>query len=1442
MDWRFPLALLLLGGAVPLIVFLHSLKPRGLKVGTTTLFLWERILRERPLGTRLGWLLRHNLLLILQLLAALAIIAALADPVLRYFGSSAGDVIAVIDLSASMKARGKSGTRFDQARRELLALIDELPSAGKMMVIGAGPQPRLLAPFTADKRRLRELARGLQATDAAGRVRDAILFAHVFLKRASADRVVVISDGAFNGVEEFAKPAAHYRFMQVGGGSDNVGIVGFEVRRRGEADGAAEILVRLRNFTEKPRQLPLVVKANEKILVRESIALDANERRVLIYPYDGSLNGVLTARLEIDDDFATDNQAFLALNDRPPLRVLYVGPGNRYLAQLLRFFPQVQLTSAPHWEPESLRALPPFDLVIFDRVPAPALPAGNFILIDTVAPNLPLAADGKIRNPRPSASLEKHPITEGLNLGDVRIDEAIRLKSRGEGLALARAEQTPLIYLFDKGGLRALVIGFDLLASDLPLRVAFPVLFHNALEWFQPQRLEFPAQWTEAGAPMALSLAQGEERLEITLPDGKHETFNHPAASFAFADTVQSGVYNFQSAGRAGRFAVNLFDEEESQIRPRINLSGRTQPGADATATMDDAGFSLWPTLLILVLAVLTIELFLAWRQSLTLYPIALRAVALAVVAFALVNPRLFSAATALDVILGVDLSRSVGQEGREKALEILQAAARLKAPDTRTGLLTFGRAPEWEWLPREQVPAGEFGARLDRDQTDIQAALEAAAAQIGEGRQGKILLVSDGNENRDAAARALPMLRAQGVQVWTLPVGLRGRNEIYLSDLSLPRQVDSAEGFEIRGAIESLREAPARLRLLRDGVLVAEREVRLKAGSNAAVFRDSLTARGQHSYELLVESPDDNLAENNLLQGVVTVKGPPRVLLVSGQPDSQGIIAKVLQVQGYAVVEATPAAQSLTVAELSAYDLLVLDNVPAFQLSYAKMESIEKYVRDLGGGLLVIGGSQSYGAGGYFRTPLERILPVDMRPPARLEMPHVALLFVLDKSGSMGAGSEGSTKLDLAKAAAIAAADIMNPTDQVGILAFDAAWDWALPFRQVGKGEWISEKLSSLQSDGGTDLYKAMIEAYRGIAAKQAAIKHVIVLSDGLTDKADFQSLVSRMARDGITVSTVSVGNDADVQLMANIAKDGKGRGYVALDPETIPQIFTTETLLISRDLLIEKPAAPSIVAAAGPLKGLPQTNLPTLRGYVLTYPKPRAELLMRADKDPLLVSWRYGVGRVTAFTSDLSGRWGRDWIAWQAFPQWASQVARDAMRKIVDTKTRAEFSADGDSIKIIADLTANDGRFLNFLNLKANVTAPNQPSQEQAFQQTAPGRYEGKFSAAARGVHFVTLYADGGADGPHPVATIPYVVPYPREYRELKANLSLLSRLAEETGGEMLGAEKFQAGLERLYRPAPGKASQGRETWWPLAGVGLFFFLADLIFRQWPARRQVG
>ncbi|MDH3443728.1 MAG: hypothetical protein OEN50_07385, partial [Deltaproteobacteria bacterium] len=245
----------------------------------------------------------------------------------------------------------------------------------------------------------------------------------------------------------------------------------------------------------------------------------------------------------------------------------------------------------------------------------------------------------------------------------------------------------------------------------------------------------------------------------------------------------------------------------------------------------------------------------------------------------------------------------------------------------------------------------------------------------------------------------------------------------------------------------------------------------------------------------------------------------------------------------------------------------------------------------------------------------------------------------------------------------------------------------------------------------------------------------------------------------------------------------------------------------------------------------------------YVLTYPKQRSELLMKAGEDPLLVAWRHGLGRVMAFTSDLSGRWGREWLAWHAVPQWAGQLARDTMRKIVDTRMRADFHPDGDSVRVSADFITPEGNFMNHLKLFGNITAPSRTTQQNAFQQSAPGRYEGKFTPAGRGIHFVTLFAENSTgEPPLALATIPYVAPYPKEYRELRPNLALLSRLAEETGGEMLDPEDLEAGLRRLYTPSPGKAARGHETWWPLAGAGMFLFLADLVMRSWPRQALMG
>jgi uncharacterized membrane protein len=671
------------------------------------------------------------------------------------------------------------------------------------------------------------------------------------------------------------------------------------------------------------------------------------------------------------------------------------------------------------------------------------------------------------------------------------------------------------------------------------------------------------------------------------------------------------------------------------------------------------------------------------------------------------------------------------------------------------------------------------------------------------------------------------------------LPVDLaRGRNEILLTDLILPQEVDNAQTFDARAAVQSLRNARARLKLLRDGALLSEREVPLTQGKNWFRMEQNLRRPGVHTFELAVESAADTFPENNVLQGIVKVKGPPRVLYLHAREETQRFLARALSVQGYSVVQAAANQAALSLPELSAFDLVVLDNVPAYQLAQHGMEELEKYVRDLGGGLIVVGGSQSYGAGGYLKTPLERVVPLGMRPPSQVDLPHVALLFVLDKSGSMGGGEQGMSKLDLAKSSALAAADLLNPHDQIGILLFDAQWEWLLPFRPVGKGEWLSDRLASVQSDGGTDMYKALVEAQRSLAVKTAPIRHVLVLSDGLTDKMDFASLVGKMVAGGITVSTVALGKDADVGLMAFIARVGKGRAYVTLDQSSVPQIFTTETLLAARDLIVEKPMQPSVVQSVGPLQGIAVDRVPVVRGYVLTYPKAHADLLMKVGEDPLLASWRYGLGRVVAFTSDLSGKWGRDWVQWVEFPRWAAQLARSVRTKAADTRVKIEIQQEENEAKSIVDVFASGGGFGNHLSLKGAVTGGDQPTQERVLRQIAPGRYEGHFSGLKRGIHVFTVYEAGTGSEPALALNLPFISSYSKEYQQLQPNVPLLSRLAEGTGGEMLDPERLEEGIKRLLRPAPKAAQAAQDTWWPLSGLGLLLFLGDLALRRWPVK----
>jgi len=795
-----------------------------------------------------------------------------------------------------------------------------------------------------------------------------------------------------------------------------------------------------------------------------------------------------------------------------------------------------------------------------------------------------------------------------------------------------------------------------------------------------------------------------------------------------------------------------------------------------------------------------------------------------------------------LSLVFLLDQSRSISAEARQRALRVVETVrGRLGRGDSAV-LVRFGAAAETETLEPD-VPVPEEGGDVEPGATNIGAALQDGLAQAVPGGALRILLLTDGNENRGSADAAAVVAKSMGARVFPLPLGgpLRG-TEVSVEEVRAPERVRQAEAHEVTVMVQSRTAVSARVTLLRDAAPIATRVEELSPGENAVQFTGSFPERGLHTWDALVEAPGDGVPQNNHNRRFVEVSGPPQVLYVSKPGKGSPSFLSALSAQGIGVVSTTATALPGTMSGYLPYDALILDNVPGYGISTEKMETIAQYVRDAGGGLLMAGGDAAFGAGGYYKTPIERILPVDMDAKSQLQIPGMSLVLVVDKSGSMGAGvPSGETKLDVVKSAALAAIESLNPFDKAGVIAFDADWQWAVPLTSAGDTAKIAADLATLTPGGGTIMYPALEEADRVLSASSSPLRHVILLTDGLSDTADFQKLLERMARHRITVSTVAVGEDADVDLLANIARWGRGRTYATSDPRDVPRIFLTDTTLASRGLLVERSFFPREVSAAEMIRGLSLGGMPGLRGFVLTYMKTGAEQVLSAMYDaPLLAAWRYGLGRTAAFTSDFAGRWSAAFLAWDQFPRFAAQLVRWIERPADSNVLHPRIDVDGGTASVTVDAYDTLGAFVNGLDIRGILIRPSGARVEIGVLQTGPGMYRAEFPADEAGDYTLTLAAASGETTLAPL-TIGTSIAYSEEYRMLGVNSELLDRLAAGTGGRVISSVDDEAGLAALLRREPGSAGAGNDAWKYFLLASLLLFFLDIAARRLAAPREL-
>mgnify|MGYP001827910734 CR=1 FL=1 len=810
---------------------------------------------------------------------------------------------------------------------------------------------------------------------------------------------------------------------------------------------------------------------------------------------------------------------------------------------------------------------------------------------------------------------------------------------------------------------------------------------------------------------------------------------------------------------------------------------------------------------------------------------IVLRSLLIIVLGLALSDPKLLSHSDQVNVFFCLDASESIAGDQRLKAVKFIEQAVSGMQSGDQVGLIVFGKHPSLELSLRSKLDGLNIKSLVNPHSTNIHEALQLAIGKLPQQGKNKIVLFSDGNENMQHARDIGYLGGSLGIEIYPVPLATWfGKNEAFIKSLETPSNVALETPFEIRLVVISSVKNRGELVMVRDDNLLVQQPVALNAGPNVLVFADTLSEPGLYLYKAVLNFSDDTFFQNN--EGLAFTKGTrrTRILHLTDKDSSSNYLAAALRVQGLDIdfkhIKNIPG----SIHGFVDYNAIILDNVSGRSIPFSTMEQLESYVKDMGGGLIVVGGDTSFGAGYYKKTPVEQALPVFMDTPTDIKLSELYLVFVIDKSSSMTSSYKDKSKLEMAKIAAFSSIEMLNPTDSVGIVTFDTEFGWTVPITSAAERQKIAENLSRVMVGGGTDLYPALKDVQSVLQQITSGKKHVIVLSDGETEEADFQSLVQSMSAAGISISTVSIGQGANIALMRSIAEWGLGRSYYTDDPNNIPRIFTGETKIISKKTITEKTLQPVVKSSNEILQGLANVKLPAIYGQVLTYPKPGSELLIETAQGPLLVAWQYGLGRSVAFTSDLSNRWGKDWIKWTHYGKFTSQLVKWAQRKETPKRFLAAIDRKAEKGNFIVDVTSDQNRFVNHLELNTNVLLPTGNYQTFAMAQIAPGRYAGTFPAEEIGAYYFSVYGTSGSDAETP-RTFGFGIPYSEEFNRIAVDEDLLADLASATHGRVLPIDDIPADLFEDQ----SDSKQSQTPIWPyLVIIFLVLLIADVAARK--------
>ena len=796
-----------------------------------------------------------------------------------------------------------------------------------------------------------------------------------------------------------------------------------------------------------------------------------------------------------------------------------------------------------------------------------------------------------------------------------------------------------------------------------------------------------------------------------------------------------------------------------------------------------------------------------AYRHSLVdfsqrqrLLSLAIRTTILTLIVLALAGLTLILPTQQTMIVLLTDQSRSIDSAAAEQRDQFVELCKQSIPPDRFGGVLAFGTV----------------------DSTDIAAALNPGLAMIPPNYVPHLIVISDGNETR---GNVLTAALQSGAIVSTVPLPSSSEPEVQIADLNMPHTVRQGEPFYLEAIIQSNVETEGVITIYKGAFKLLEETRQLQTGENVFRFRQTMDNQRQQEFTVTVNARQDTILDNNRLTGLIFADGKPRVLIIDSEPRTIRDLTSALREQEITAEVRPPEGVPKTLEDLNNFEAVLLSNVPATAMSNSQMNLLRLYVSELGGGLMMFGSEQSFGLGGYYKTPIEEILPVQCDFKKEQEKPSLAMCLVIDRSGSMG-----GQKMELAKDAAKAAVELLTQQDFAAVIAFDNDPYVIVPMQSTAATSAMLSAISTIEAAGGTNIYPALTEAYQQLRQIPARLKHVILLTDGYSAPGDFEGITRQFARDQMTVSTVGVG-EADNELLKKIAETGRGRHYSCDDPQAIPQIFAKETITASKSAIQEIPFMPVHITATTVLRQIDMNTAPPLLGYVMTKPKPTAQFILATETgDPLLMWWRFGLGQTAAFSSDAKSRWGAEWIVWEHYGKFWAQVIRHIMRQSSQHGSALEIEASSEGIRLTLDSMDESDRYVNEAAGTAALIRPDLSKEEWALHQTAPGRYEAEIPLEESNqsvYHLQTELTLSSKTLENVSRSI--MMRYSDELRIRPANELLLRQLSELTGG-CYGIAAEDAAFWQANRTA----SKALPLWSWLLTTAAILFVFDVLLRR--------